>query len=68
MCSHSSRVRRRNGLCVGSGVEAAGDCWISGTKISPSCEAGHNEKMGLGMGETGAAEWERKWTKIGGVD
>ena len=47
--------------------EAAGDCWISGTQISPSCEAGHNEKMGLGMGETGAAEWERKWTKMGGV-
>jgi len=61
-------VRRRHGLCVGSGVEAAGDCWISGTQISPSCEAGHNEKMGLGMEETGAADWERKWTKIGGVD
>jgi len=35
---------------VGSGGKAAGACWISGTQISPSCEAGHNEKMGLEMG------------------
>ena len=65
-CIHSSGVRRRNGLCVGSGGEVAGDCWISGTQISPSCEAGHNEKMGLGVEETGVAEWERKWTKMWG--
>jgi hypothetical protein len=56
-------VRGLRGVGVG---EAVGDCWISGTQISPTCEAGHNEKMGLGLEETGVGEWERKWTKMGG--
>lgn len=49
-------LRRRNGLYVGGGSRLSlGDCWISGTQISPTCEPGCNEKMGRGV-DVG---WER---------
>jgi hypothetical protein len=50
--------RRRGGLYVGSGSRLSlGDCWISGTQISPTCEAGCNEKMGRGV-DAGIGEGE----------